>query len=304
MSSALKFSLEKGSKKHTCPSCNKPKKYNRYVNLETNEYLPIEYGFCERISSCGYKNHDIKGYLCEQLGEQTKKNSSLSQIPNDLVIKSLNPAMWERNNFILYLKSLFGETVAAETVKRFQIGTGSKKPGSTIFWQIDQYKKVRAGKIITYNPETGKRNKDAFPPVGWVHSELVNKGIIKEFELNQCLFGEHQLNAEATNRAIGIVESEKSAVILSILIPDIIWMAVGGIHNLNPKVCNPLSGRQVILYPDADGYCQWKAKAATLSEFGLNVIVDDYVEKVATPDEKEKGFDLVDYLVIPDSDFG
>lgn len=297
MSTLLKFSLEKGSKKHTCPGCNKPKKYNRYVNLETNEYLPIEYGFCERIISCGYKNHDIKGYLREQLGEQVKKKPSLSQIPNDLVLKSLNPAMWEKNNFILYLISLFGETVAAEAIKRFQIGTGSKNKGSTIFWQIDQGNRVRTGKIITYNPKTGKRNKNAYPPVGWVHAELVNKGILNSFNLNQCLFGEHQLCHKNTEKAIGIVESEKSAVILSIILPDITWLAVGGIHNLNPKLCSPLLNRQIILYPDSDGYNQWKAKAAILSENGFNILVDDSTEEAATSNEKARGLDLVDYLV-------
>ena len=41
------YSLEKGSKKHECPNCNK-KRYVRYINNETKEYADYQFGRCDR----------------------------------------------------------------------------------------------------------------------------------------------------------------------------------------------------------------------------------------------------------------
>jgi len=38
-----RYTLEKGSKKHRCPKCRK-KRFVRYVDVETNNYLPYDYG--------------------------------------------------------------------------------------------------------------------------------------------------------------------------------------------------------------------------------------------------------------------
>ena len=50
--SYYRFDFEKGSKKHVCPSCGK-KEYVRYIDKENdNEYLPYEYGKCDRKNNC------------------------------------------------------------------------------------------------------------------------------------------------------------------------------------------------------------------------------------------------------------
>lgn len=48
-----RYSLEKGSKKHHCPDCNK-KTFVLYIDTETGNYLPEHYGRCDRESKCGY----------------------------------------------------------------------------------------------------------------------------------------------------------------------------------------------------------------------------------------------------------
>jgi hypothetical protein len=53
MSKDFRYSLEKGSKKHTCPECGK-KSFVRYVDTSENKYLPDQYGRCDHESRCGY----------------------------------------------------------------------------------------------------------------------------------------------------------------------------------------------------------------------------------------------------------
>lgn len=49
----------------------------------------------------------------------------------------------------------------------------------------------------------------------------------QEWELPQCLFGEHLLK-KYPNKTVALVESEKTAIICSALMPDYIWLATGG----------------------------------------------------------------------------
>jgi hypothetical protein len=124
-----------------------------------------------------------------------------------------------------------------------------------------------------------------------VHSVLK----LPEFELQQCLFGEHLLRAEP-QKPVAIVESEKTAIISSVYLPDFIWLAVGSLNNLTAERCKQLAGRKVILYPDLKALDKWKAKAAELSKI-TKFVVSDLLERKATEADKQKGFDLADYLI-------
>lgn len=73
-----------------------------------------------------------------------------------------------------------------------------------------------------------------------------------DFELKQCLFGEHLLRDKA--KPIAIVESEKTAIIASVYLPQFIWLAVGSLTNLNAEKCSVLKGRTVTLFPDLNGF--------------------------------------------------
>jgi hypothetical protein len=143
---------------------------------------------------------------------------------------------------------------------------------------------------MLYNPTTGKRVKNLELPVYWVHKALKQP----EFELKQCLFGEHLLFDKT--KPVAIVESEKTAVIASVYLPQFIWVAVGSLTNLNAEKCSILKGRNVTLFPDLNGFDKWNNKATELSQIA-KFTVSNLLERKAIDSEKQQGFDLADYLI-------
>jgi hypothetical protein len=121
---------------------------------------------------------------------------------------------------------------------------------------------------------------------------------LENFNLEQCYFGEHQIMSNP-KMPIAIVESEKTAVIASTYLQKYIWLAAGSLTNLNIRKFKSLAGKKVVLWPDLKCLGKWKLKASELMEAypKTNIIVSDFLEKYATPQEKEDGLDLADYLV-------
>lgn len=232
-------------------------------------------------------------------------------------------ADYANNHFVQYLVALFGFDKADELVGRYRIGNSSQWPGATIFWQIDLSGKVRTGKIMLYNRYTGKRVKEPFNHITWVHSLLVRSAQptaarrtanahqltagnetanrtppTANFRLQQCLFGEHLL-AENPDAIVAIVESEKTAIIASAMLPGFVWLAAGSINNLNERICRVLQYRHVLLFPDLLACDKWKAKARTLELQlpGTTFKVFKELERRANDDEKRRGLDLADLVV-------
>ncbi|GAB4035494.1 DUF6371 domain-containing protein [Spirosoma jeollabukense] len=206
---------------------------------------------------------------------------------------------YERNNFAIYLRRLLGVPVADELLARFRVGTwpgGVAKEWQrcTVFWQIDEQERVHAGKILYYSPG-GKRMKEKnhdFSQPAWAHRLIGLTG----FHLEQTLFGLHQLRDQSETKPIAIVESEKTAIVCTAFEPGFIWLACGGLSNLNAEKCKPLAGRPIVLFPDLGGLALWTKKADELRRLGYTVSVSQILEKQATRLERRAGWDLADYL--------
>jgi hypothetical protein len=173
------------------------------------------------------------------------------------------------------------------------VGTAGHFNGGTIFWQIAYDLTTRAGKIMLYDPATGKRKKGY---QNWIHALLKKSGQIDAFNLEQCLFGEHLLRMVPFTKPVAVVESEKTAIIMAGLLPDFIWLATGGLYNLTARKIKPLVGRPVVLFPDAGCLDDWQAVADKLTRFGLKAEVSDYLETHTTEEEKEQGLDVADFF--------
>jgi len=69
-----RFSLDKSSKKFTCPSCGKHKRFTRYKDNELNQYLSDEIGICDRKDSC--QHHIPPRVFLKNNPDYFKKNDS------------------------------------------------------------------------------------------------------------------------------------------------------------------------------------------------------------------------------------
>lgn len=191
-------------------------------------------------------------------------------------------------------RTLFDVATVSRLVDEYCIGV--TRQGDAIFYQIDIKGRCRTGKVMKYNPQTGHRIKDpdAKTPITWVHSILKRKGLLPlDWELTQCLFGEHLLK-KFPDYPVCLVEAEKTAVIAAALMPQCVWVAVGGKSQLGDKI-EILSGRQITAFPDVDGYETWVEKCAARPH--LKIMVSDYLQKVSSVEDRHNGIDIADVLL-------
>ncbi|MCI1267909.1 MAG: DUF6371 domain-containing protein [Saprospiraceae bacterium] len=306
MKTGHRYFLEpyKGMKtRYYCPSCQqRDKTFSLYIDRDTGEYIHSSVGRCNRESNCGH-HYTPKQYFHDNnipfntLQPKAYKTlldkiqpKLISFIPVEIFKSSLNPKAFENNYFVEFLINLFDVEITSQLVSRYFIATSKHWNGASVFWQIDLNGKVRTGKIILYDPTTGKRVKNQELPVFWVHKALM----LSEFNLKQCLFGTHLLIDKTY--PVAIVESEKTAIIASVYLPQFIWLATGGLNNLNAENCCYLKDRNVTLFPDLNGFEKWNNKAKTLSHIA-KFTVSDLLERNATEEERKQGLDLADYLI-------
>lgn len=299
--------------RHTCPNCGDRHSFAYYVD-EQNIPLHPTVGRCNHESGCGY-HYTPKQYFqehpecraangfsfdrqrVEQKPKQVSQSSAIGYIPFHYVEKSQSV----HSNFFRFLSTLltaYYGSKAREVLTRLleEYRLGATRDGAVIFWQIDRTNRVRTGKVMQYNPEDGHRIKGGeVSAVDWIHSILKRQRVLPEdWQLSQCLFGEHLLNVYPDKVAV-LVESEKSAVIGSALFPGYVWLATGGKSQLREEKLRVLSGRTVLLFPDADGYAEWKQRAGSMTF--CRAIVSDIIERNATPKQKADHIDIADWII-------
>ena len=254
--------------RHTCPECGQKQSFTLYLDGNTNEPIHRTVGKCNRESKCGY-HYTPKQYFIDNpsltpplgggwMGSISKPITPpppIGTIPFSYVERSAS----YKSNFVRFLCEFL--TVEQMTMIVEKYALGATKTSEVIFWQIDIYGKVRTGKIMQYNPVTGRRLKHESGAIDWVHNKLKKSGTLPEdYNLQQCFFGEHllSLHPEAT---VCIVESEKSALISAAIFPDEVWLGAGNIHGLSIEKCQVFNNRTVILYPDLNAFDKWNEKS-------------------------------------------
>ena len=314
------FTLEKyhgTNSRHTCPNCNTRREFSRYIDANGN-HLAADVGKCNRESKCGYhftpKQHFSlnptqkriarQGYVRKKQPESLKTQKSINFIDFELLKQTLGN--YEQNSFVRFLTNLFTDELEAIQAVLQKYAVGTWKDNLSIFWQIDRHGKIRTGKLMRFDLQTGKRQaikswiengETRQLKAYWMHKELIKqKELHADFNLKQCFFGEHLL-PKYPNKPVAIVEAEKTALICAIRFPEMLWLAVGAKGYLQTEKFQVFSGRKVLLFPDADAYSDWKEKVARAQRNGFDVRISSLIETHGAESEKQSGFDLADYLI-------
>lgn len=296
----FRYILEKGSKKFNCPKCSK-RRFVRYINAETNEYLPEHYGRCDREGKCNYHlNPYLDGYT-KDLSE--KEQSTRSGIPNnwkqkrtpqkqplatvfipiEVLRETLHPERYEHNVFIQNLLNRVAFPFDINDVERvvslYYLGTVSNgyRKGAITFPFIDVKKNIRAVQVKQFDETNHTTGTDFLHSIIEKHHTRNNKPLpewleayTKQDKRVSCLFGEHLLKDYPLN-PVALVEAPKTAVYCSLYfgLPEqtenLIWLAVYNKSSFSIDKLTALKGRNVYTFPDlsknGNTFNEWKQKA-------------------------------------------
>ena len=309
---SYKYTLDKSPKKYPCPGCGK-KTFVRYQDTETGDFLPDQFGRCDREISCGYfrKPEKQSGTFTHTAPERP---TEVFYIPFGVLKKTL--AGYNQNTFLQNLLKTFDPADVERIVSLYYLGTITSgfRAGAITFPYIDKEGNIRAVQVKQFdhsNHTTGtgflhsmiesdlKRNRQPVP--GWLSDYLRNETKVS------CLFGAHLLKRYQRN-PVALVEAPKTAILgtLSFGFPDnpknLLWCAVYNLSSLTLDKVRPLQGREVFLFPDLskDGsaFDLWKRRAEDFSALmpGTRFTVSDFLETKAPDPDKVKGCDIADYL--------
>ena len=220
---------------------------------------------------------------------------------------------------------------------------GASRLGGVIFWQIDQEERVHDGKVMYYQPDC-HRDKGRNPTWVSALLRRRNPFPDSPHETSHCFFGAHLISplnerlfrppltpprssfarllpkgrknsggetaiavmeGQGGRSSIAVVEAEKTAVILSELYPQYVWLAAGGLGEVQVDKFRPLRGHKVIMFPDTDpegvAYKRWYEAAQRVMqqpfwEDSPPIRVSNILERHASPEQKARKIDLVDFL--------
>lgn len=294
----FRYCLDKSSKKYKCPSCGK-KRFVLYIDKLTKNYVSERHGRCDREQSCTYhlipeSNNLVLSPIKIYNNHQNK--SVCHVLPVSLVSKTL--CVYNKNNFVLYLLTMYDTTIVKQLINDYKVGTSKRWLGSTLFWLIDINNKVRSGKVMLFNQSNGKRVKQPYVKIDWVHKILErNNNLPEHYELKQCLFGEHLINnINYSNKVVAIVESEKTALIMAIEYPKYLWLSCGSVNGIKETMLLVVKNKTVVLFPDKACYSKWEVVAERLNSKGFNISVSTIVEL----SNAVSGADLADLFLSED----
>lgn len=222
----------------------------------------------------------------------------------------------------------FPDTDISKVVQLYRLGAvpGGRWAGAVCFPYIDTHGDIRAVQVMQYD-ETNHKTGATF-----LHSILETYykqggGVpdwVQDYNGQEkrvsCLFGAHLLKAYPHN-PVRLVEAPKTAVIGALYygFPDEssnnpVWVAIFNKSSFTFDKLTALEGRRVDVYPDLSTdtdkagnpkettFEEWKRKAEALQAEHPRLVFcfNDYLEQVATDEQRAAGLDLADFLINED----
>ena len=298
-----RYALDRSSKKYDCPECSK-KKFVRYMDSTTREYLPDRYGRCDREAKCGYYLSPKADGYAKMIWESERGNHVGNWKPTAPPVSPPRPLAELDPVFIppdvlratlkgyganVFLQSLmqrvafpFTDEDISKVVSQYYLGTTNRGfwAGAITFPYIDIHHRTRAIQVKKFDEQNHTVKTTFIHSIVEKHHRENNKPLpdwIEPYKNNDlkvsCPFGEHLLT-KYPNNPVAVVEAPKTALYGTLYFgfPDnpesLLWLAAYNLSSLNYEKCKELKGRRVYLFPDLskDGtaYEQWSRKAEEL----------------------------------------
>lgn len=267
----------------------------------------------------GHK-YDIEVEGMEKFKDKPKSKPRDYQLQAiSLPVKFLPISMYERST-----KGLYGDVLVrwifshhwdsaqrariSKVLKAYHVGTATTKRNEqfTIFWYLDENGHLCNGKMIRYkyNGHRMKKEDGIKNATDWIYAWLYRSDASPQYDREQhdwkrTYFGMHMVD-KVPYATINIVESEKTAIIMSIAYGNPardLWLACGSKTNLTREKLRPLINRRrdIVLYPDRDGIEAWKDTAEAIGYERLRVN-DEPVTEWWQPEDGEKA-DIADVVL-------
>lgn len=286
MATTYKYHLQPYSptSKRTCPSCGRGKCFTLYLDAD-NRPVGDQYGICDH-AGCGYRLYPTA----------TATPSTAAPV----VTESLPPVYYTKEDVKKYRPFEMDNALSRFLARKFfdidrlkcvlkNYCIGSVDDG-IIFWQIDEQCRVHRGKVMWYCAD-GHRLKLQRPDgtqygkIRMMWSYLHHN---REREPEMVFFGQH-LTKLYPNKPIGIVESEKTALVMSYIFPEFVWLATLSLNNFQSYRLKFLehSNRTIVVFPDSDGFDLWQEKAASITALmpSLRLFVSPFTRAFGTGKE-------------------
>lgn len=251
--------------KTTCPQCGRRHCFVRYVDTHNLcNYLSDSVGRCDHEQSCGYHYRPSEYFKDNPWLSDNKPKPEVSKpqvLPKPPMLIPLDMGLVNRmhspqSTFWQWVVGCAAPRIGAtnDDIERVynDYMIGSTRESDVIFWQINHKQTVLTGHIICYTPDGHRTSLQ-----NWVHHKLKRQLLLpKDYQPPKCLFGEHLL-AIRNDADVAIVESEKTAVLMALVRPDIVWLATGGCGNLTSDKLAVVENRRLMVFPDSGCYEKW-----------------------------------------------
>lgn len=312
-----RYRLEKYNRqnRYTCPQCGRYHCFTRYIDTDDGEYIADDVGKCDHEDSCGYhktpreyfaeqREHKpkvidetaAKRYR-EQLAQEQERERQRWVNPDtiDMSIIERQRELVPRCPLFTKLADLLGEERTNAVLAKYHVG--ATLDGRAMWPQIDTQGRCRTAKVMAYKPDGHRVKTDAGDRVSWLHSMIDarnrKRGIKSKLNFAQCWFGSHLVTPET--KEINVVESEKTAVICSAIVPNSVWLATGGVTYLQQRYAPAgIEHIKMNLWTDIGAAEQWRQAANNIHCAGVNVVTWYNWEGAAVT----KKADVADYLLL------
>lgn len=186
------------------------------------------------------------------------------------------------------LQKVFSEEELLLVIDLYRLGSVDHR--WVVYPYIDIENRLRKMKIIRYYVDGHRAQSKS--GVSSLHALLKEEAILPaQWKEYNCIFGEHLL-AISPDKSVVVVESEKTAIVCSMLMPTYIWLATGGCDRFNylEAIKEHLNARTTYILPDKGQYNNW-CKAAR--KYKIKGKVLDCIEKM----DVEPNTDIADLLL-------